>query len=94
MDLYEKHKMYQTKIFKKLWEIDRDQLHKQNKSISISEAENHKIKLASDAFRWYENELGIEIKEPVMTDTKWNIWGGVYYSASLYTTIGKSYISI
>ncbi|VDN93307.1 unnamed protein product [Brugia pahangi] len=88
MDLYEKHKMYQIKIFRKLWEIDRDQLHKQNKSISISEAENYKIKLASDAFRWYENELGIEIKEPIMTDTKWNIWGGVYYSASLYTTIG------
>uniref|UniRef100_A0A0R3RUT7 Ion_trans_2 domain-containing protein n=1 Tax=Elaeophora elaphi TaxID=1147741 RepID=A0A0R3RUT7_9BILA len=88
MDLYEKRKMDQTKIFKKLWEIDRNGLRMQNESIDESEAENHKIKLASEIFTSYERELGIEIKEPVMEDTKWNIWGGVYYSASLYTTIG------
>lgn len=64
----------------------------QNKSISVSETENHKIKLASDVLNWYEHELGIEIKEPIMEDTKWNIWGGVYYAASLYTTIGMFYI--
>ncbi|KHJ79063.1 Ion channel [Oesophagostomum dentatum] len=23
-----------------------------------------------------------------MVDTKWTLWGGVYYAASLYTTIG------
>ncbi|EFO24826.1 hypothetical protein LOAG_03655 [Loa loa] len=89
MDLYEKHKMYQIKIFKKLWEIDRNELlSAQNQSISTLEAENYKIKLARDEFNWYEHKLGIEIKQPVMEDTKWNIWGGVYYSASLYTTIG------
>lgn len=60
----------------------------ENDSISISEVENEKIKHASDIFNWYEREIGIEFKEPVMEDTKWNIWGGVYYSASLYTTIG------
>ncbi|VBB32112.1 unnamed protein product, partial [Acanthocheilonema viteae] len=88
MDLYEKRKSYQIKIFKKLWEIERDELYMQNKSISKSEAENQKIRRASDVFSWYERELGIEIKQPIMEDTKWNIWGGVYYSASLYTTIG------
>ncbi|VDK81941.1 unnamed protein product [Litomosoides sigmodontis] len=88
MDLYEKRKTYQTKLFKKLWKIDKDELHVENDSISISEVESEKIKLASDIFKWYEREIGIEFKEPVMEDTKWNIWGGVYYSASLYTTIG------
>lgn len=62
--------------------------------MSISELENQKIKLASDVFNWYERELGIEIKQPMMEDTKWNIWGGVYYSASLYTTIGIYHILI
>lgn len=55
-----------------------------------SEVENQKIKRASEAFRLYERELGIEIKKPKMENTKWNIWGGVYYSASLYTTIGMA----
>ncbi|MFH4985006.1 hypothetical protein AB6A40_011715, partial [Gnathostoma spinigerum] len=41
-----------------------------------------------DILDWYEKKLGIEIREPVMEDTKWTIWGGIYYSASLYTTIG------
>uniref|UniRef100_A0A0N5ARB1 Ion_trans_2 domain-containing protein n=1 Tax=Syphacia muris TaxID=451379 RepID=A0A0N5ARB1_9BILA len=36
----------------------------------------------------YENKIGVHIKEPVREHTHWDIWGGVYYSASLYTTIG------
>lgn len=47
-----------------------------------------KLHLMREAIAEYERRLGFEVKEPIMTDTKWNLWGGVYYSASLYTTIG------
>lgn len=39
----------------------------------------------------YERKLGVVLEQPIMTDTKWNLWGGVYYAASLYTTIGVTF---
>lgn len=60
----------------------------QNQSSRSSEVEDQKMKFVSDALNWYEHKLGIIIKKPVLEATKWNIWGGVYYAASLYTTIG------
>ncbi|PIO72645.1 Low-density lipoprotein receptor domain class A [Teladorsagia circumcincta] len=39
-------------------------------------------------FRRYERKLGVVVEEPMMMESKWTLWGGVYYAASLYTTIG------
>ncbi|VDL66526.1 unnamed protein product [Nippostrongylus brasiliensis] len=50
--------------------------------------ENYKLHLARTALNWYEKKLGLSVEEPMMRDSKWNLWGGVYYAASLYTTIG------
>ncbi|VDL66462.1 unnamed protein product [Nippostrongylus brasiliensis] len=51
--------------------------------------ENYKLHLARTALNWYEKKLGVSVEEPMMRDSKWNLWGGVYYAASLYTTIGR-----
>ncbi|VDN25515.1 unnamed protein product [Gongylonema pulchrum] len=87
MSIYVKHKMYQLQIFTKLCEIDRNTSYTRNES--ASEVEEQKMQLVSNALGWYEQMLGISITEPVMEVSRWNIWGGVYYAASLYTTIGK-----
>ncbi|KHJ79772.1 Ion channel [Oesophagostomum dentatum] len=50
--------------------------------------EKYKMELARAALAWYEHKLGVTVEEPTMVDTKWTLWGGVYYAASLYTTIG------
>uniref|UniRef100_A0A915PP91 Potassium channel domain-containing protein n=1 Tax=Setaria digitata TaxID=48799 RepID=A0A915PP91_9BILA len=88
LDIYEKHQIIQEKTLKKLWEIDKNESYIEYKSTSKSVADNLKMQLAIDILDWYEHEIGIEIKKPVMEDSRWNIWGGVYYAASLYTTIG------
>ncbi|CAI4231339.1 unnamed protein product [Auanema sp. JU1783] len=48
----------------------------------------NKTELLRHALEWYERKLGFTNDVPVQMDTKWNLWGGVYYAASLYTTIG------
>ena len=54
----------------------------------INGTEKTKIQLIQEAIIAYEKKIGVDIKEPQLEETHWNIWGGVYYSASLYTTIG------
>ncbi|VDD85593.1 unnamed protein product [Enterobius vermicularis] len=50
--------------------------------------DDFRTKLIRNAIANYEKQIGVFIKEPVREHTHWDIWGGVYYSASLYTTIG------
>ncbi|VDN08099.1 unnamed protein product [Thelazia callipaeda] len=88
LDIYEKHQILQVEIFQKLREIDLDQTYLQNSTIISTEVKRQKMLHVNDALNKYEQKLGINIKLPIMEDTRWNIWGGVYYAASLYTTIG------
>lgn len=37
----------------------------------------------------YEKKIGVTISIPSIENSRWNLWGGVYYAASLYTTIGQ-----
>ncbi|MFH4982652.1 hypothetical protein AB6A40_009361 [Gnathostoma spinigerum] len=95
-DIYEKRRIYQDQIVEKFQEINSDDsftsvgLLEFNELSNISSGTHTKKELMRDILDWYEKKLGIEIREPVMEDTKWTIWGGIYYSASLYTTIGSS----
>ena len=66
-----------------------DESFKENST--TEEAEKYKMKKIRDALDWYEGMLGVNIEEPVLIASKWSFWGGVYYAASLYTTIGKSF---
>lgn len=52
-------------------------------------ADETKMTIVREIFEWYDKQLGVKTEPPAMEDTKWNLWGGVYYAASLYTTIGK-----
>ncbi|PAV61458.1 hypothetical protein WR25_11310 [Diploscapter pachys] len=86
MDLFKRRRMYQDLLFRRFRDIERDKSAFFNRKGLSPEA--YKLQLARDAFLWYERKLGVVIKEPIMSTPKWNIWGGIYYSASLYTTIG------
>ncbi|KAJ1348949.1 hypothetical protein KIN20_004356 [Parelaphostrongylus tenuis] len=86
LDLYRRHRNYQEQLFKRFRDIDHDKAIMLNRDgVSL---ENYKLQLARHALEWYERKLGVVVEEPTMTDSKWTLWGGVYYAASLYTTIG------
>ncbi|EYC31974.1 hypothetical protein Y032_0003g1337 [Ancylostoma ceylanicum] len=86
MDIFERRRSYQEQLFKRFRDIEYDKSITNNrKGISL---DKYKMELARHALSWYERKLGVVVEEPTMADTKWNLWGGVYYAASLYTTIG------
>ncbi|KHN74424.1 TWiK family of potassium channels protein 18 [Toxocara canis] len=87
LDIYEGRQKFQDHLFIRFREIEYDTSFNSNR-INDNDGEEVKLQLMREALAEYEQRLGFEIKEPVMKDTKWNIWGGIYYSASLYTTIG------
>nr|CDJ89228.1 Ion transport 2 domain containing protein [Haemonchus contortus] len=86
MDIFKRRRHYQEQLFRRFRDIDSD------KSISNNRRgatlENYKLQLARHALAWYESKLGVIVEEPMMMESKWTLWGGVYYAASLYTTIG------
>ncbi|PIO59395.1 Ion channel, partial [Teladorsagia circumcincta] len=86
MDIFKRRRLYQEQLFRRFRDIDSD------KSISNNRRgatlENYKLQLARHALAWYERKLGVVVEEPMMMESKWTLWGGVYYAASLYTTIG------
>ncbi|KAK6026027.1 hypothetical protein OSTOST_08057 [Ostertagia ostertagi] len=85
MDVFKRRRLYQEQLFRRFRDIDSD------KSISNNRRgatlENYKLQLARHALAWYERKLGVVVEEPMMMESKWTLWGGVYYAASLYTTI-------
>ncbi|CAD6186684.1 unnamed protein product [Caenorhabditis auriculariae] len=82
-EIYEKRTTYQEQLFRRLKDIEED------KSTSRSQkSDEYKLRLSREALDWYERKLGVLVEEPKVEETKWNLWGGIYYSASLYTTIG------
>ncbi|CAJ0589962.1 unnamed protein product [Cylicocyclus nassatus] len=86
MDLFKRRRSYQEQLFKRFRDIDSDNSIAVNRTgVSI---DKYKLELARHALAWYERKLGVVVEEPTMVDTKWTLWGGVYYAASLYTTIG------
>nr|AAC32865.1 putative potassium channel subunit n2P24 [Caenorhabditis elegans] len=84
-DVYERRKIYQEQLFQRLREIEHDNTNPRGRN---SSREHFKLEQSRHALEWYEQKMGVTIEEPQMRETKWNLWGGVYYSASLYTTIG------
>lgn len=84
-DVYERRKIYQEQLFQRLREIEQDNTNPRGRN---SSREYFKLEQSRHALEWYEQKMGVMIMEPQMKETKWNLWGGVYYSASLYTTIG------
>ncbi|CAL2044679.1 hypothetical protein CAEBREN_32638 [Caenorhabditis brenneri] len=84
-DVYERRKIYQEQLFQRLREIELDNTNPRGRN---SSKDNFKLEQSRHALEWYEQKMGVTIEEPQMRETKWNLWGGVYYSASLYTTIG------
>lgn len=46
------------------------------------EAYNHTV----DTLVHFRNELGVN--EIHLNETKWTIWGSIYFSMTVYTTIG------
>ncbi|CAJ0929399.1 unnamed protein product, partial [Mesorhabditis belari] len=85
-DLFDKRQSYQEQIFNRFRNIEDDvQNYADRRGLTLDES---KMGLVRDALEWYEKKLGIVVEEPVMEDTKWDVFGGIYYSASLYTTIG------
>lgn len=86
LDVFRRHRYYQEQLFRRFRDIDVDKSISSNRrGVSL---ENYKLHLARTALTWYEKKLGVAVEEPLMTDSKWTLWGGVYYAASLYTTIG------
>uniref|UniRef100_A0A8R1E5K1 Potassium channel domain-containing protein n=1 Tax=Caenorhabditis japonica TaxID=281687 RepID=A0A8R1E5K1_CAEJA len=83
-DVYERRKIYQEQLFQRLREIESDNTNPRGKATR----ESFILEQSRQALEWYEQKLGVTLEEPQMRETKWNLWGGVYYSASLYTTIG------
>lgn len=89
MDLYQRRRIYQQQIFFRFRDIENDH--------SFGNGNNYhadaiKLSLVRDALSWYERKLGVSVEEPIMEGTHWNIWGGMYYAASLYTTIGTHFL--
>jgi hypothetical protein len=86
-------------------EFDKSFAHNRMPKDQLGQRESIKMELVRDTLAWYEKKLGVVIERPIMEDTKWNLWGGtntlrtliffslfsgIYYAASLYTTIGES----
>ncbi|CAB3396948.1 unnamed protein product [Caenorhabditis bovis] len=82
-DIYERRNLYQQQLFQRLQQIREDNTTVRGKSLADYRNEQSQM-----ALEWYEQKLGLHVEIPQMRETKWNLWGGVYYSASLYTTIG------
>ncbi|CAD5229143.1 unnamed protein product [Bursaphelenchus okinawaensis] len=57
------------------------------KNMNPIQAYNHTI----DTLVTYRNKLGVG--EVHLNDTKWNIWGSIYYAMTIYTTIGYGNIT-
>ncbi|KAE9413678.1 hypothetical protein Angca_004569, partial [Angiostrongylus cantonensis] len=86
LDLYRRRRSYQEQLFRRFRDIDHDRAIMTNRGgVTL---ENYKLQLARQALEWYERKLSVVVQEPTMIDSKWTLWGGVYYAASLYTTIG------
>uniref|UniRef100_A0A915B704 Potassium channel domain-containing protein n=2 Tax=Parascaris TaxID=6254 RepID=A0A915B704_PARUN len=87
LDIYEGRIKFQDQLLARFREVEYNITFNGNRT-DDKDGVDVKLHLMREAIAEYERRLGIEVKEPIMTDTKWNLWGGVYYSASLYTTIG------
>ncbi|CAJ0582009.1 unnamed protein product, partial [Mesorhabditis spiculigera] len=85
-DIWDKRPSFQDEIFQRFRNVEND-LDNYAAKRGLGPDEAGKA-LVREALEWYEEKMGITITEPVMEDTKWDIFGGIYYSASLYTTIG------
>ncbi|CAD5234593.1 unnamed protein product [Bursaphelenchus xylophilus] len=57
------------------------------KNMNPIQAYNHTI----DTLVTYRNKLGVG--EVHLNETKWNIWGSIYYAMTIYTTIGYGNIT-
>lgn len=81
---YAKRSEDQLQLFRELWNISMAT----NFDGSLESLSNETERLINETVSAYEKSVGFYIKPPVKEETHWNIWGGVYFSASLYTTIG------
>ncbi|GMT11224.1 hypothetical protein PFISCL1PPCAC_2521 [Pristionchus fissidentatus] len=84
VDLFRRRKNYQHMIYRRFKDID-EVLFKTRPGQTM---EDLRLEMVREALAWYEKKLGITINTPSLESTRWNLWGGVYYAASLYTTIG------
>ncbi|VDN60139.1 unnamed protein product [Dracunculus medinensis] len=88
LDFYENRLKYQYQIYIKLRETYLDTSFSMGQMANAPSADETKMTIVREIFEWYDKQLGVKTEPPAMEDTKWNLWGGVYYAASLYTTIG------
>eukprot|EP00080_Pristionchus_pacificus_P020557 PDM80577.1 twk-24 [Pristionchus pacificus] len=85
VDLFRRRKNYQHMIYRRFKDID-EVIFKTRPGQSI---EDLRLEMVREALSWYEKKIGVTISIPSIENSRWNLWGGVYYAASLYTTIGQ-----
>ncbi|GMS80220.1 hypothetical protein PENTCL1PPCAC_2395 [Pristionchus entomophagus] len=84
VDLFRRRKNYQHMIYRRFKDIDEVLF----KTRSGQTMEDLRLEMVREALSWYEKKIGVSIGTPSLENSRWNLWGGVYYAASLYTTIG------